>query len=500
MKSLVLIFLTAVNLIVSANGTTLEKRDNGMSVMTPLRCPPVCMMYCEFGNVLNAIGCPTCQCKPNPKCGPVCRMYCEFGNVLDVNGCPICQCNPNPNCPRVCRIYCQFGNVMDANGCPICRCNPAPRNLASLPDTSQGGRSGLLSNAFTAVDRTAKKCPGVCEMFCLFGNVLDANGCPICDCNPAPNNLGSLPDTSQARKCPHVCRLHCEFGNVFTADGCKTCQCKPNPNCPPVCAIFCQYGNVMDANRCKTCQCNPAPSDLASLPDTTLQGGRSGLFSNAFTAVDTTDTRRCPKYKCSIFCVLGKRVDANGCPICSCEEYPDSRSRGVATVCLPIMCPPCPYGYVIGHHGCPNCQCKPNPNCPPVCDIFCQFGNVLDANGCKTCKCNPAPSNLASLSDSSQGGRSGLVSNAFTAVDTTVRSRCSPIKCLIYCEYGNVVDANGCSTCSCKDYPDSASRAAQPLCPPIMCFVCPYGNVVQENSNGCPICNCKMYPTTINLD
>ncbi|XP_065323831.1 antistasin-like [Gordionus sp. m RMFG-2023] len=298
MKTLVLIFLTAVNLIVSANGATLEKRDNGMSVMTTKpELPTSLSLY-----------------------------YCQFGNVMDANGCPTCQCKPNPNCPPVCRIYCQFGNVMDANGCPTCKCNPRPRNLASLPNiTLQGRPRGLVSNAVTAVDMTALRCPPVCRIYCEFGNVLDVNSCPICQCNP-------------------------------------------------------------------------------------------------------------------------------------------------------------------------------NPNCPPVCRIYCQFGNVMDANGCPTCKCNPRPRNLASLSDTFQDGRSGLDSNAFTAVDTTVRSRCSPVKCLIYCEYGNVVDANGCSTCSCKDYPDSASRAAQPLCPPIMCFVCPYGNVVQKNSNGCLICNCKMYPTTINLD
>jgi hypothetical protein len=26
----------------------------------------------------------------------------------------------------VCDIFCQYGNVLDAAGCPTCRCNPAP--------------------------------------------------------------------------------------------------------------------------------------------------------------------------------------------------------------------------------------------------------------------------------------------------------------------------------------------------------------------------------------
>jgi hypothetical protein len=29
--------------------------------------------------------------------------------------------------------------------------------------------------------------------------------------------------------------------------------------------------------------------------------------------------------------------------------------------------------------------------CGPICDIFCEFGNVKDANGCDTCQCNPPP-------------------------------------------------------------------------------------------------------------
>ena len=27
------------------------------------------------------------------------------------------------------------------------------------------------------------------------------------------------------------------------------------------------------------------------------------------------------------------------------------------------------------------------PACGPVCDIYCEFGNVMDANGCATCEC-----------------------------------------------------------------------------------------------------------------
>ena len=29
-------------------------------------------------------------------CGPVCEIYCEYGNVLDANGCPTCKCKSSP--------------------------------------------------------------------------------------------------------------------------------------------------------------------------------------------------------------------------------------------------------------------------------------------------------------------------------------------------------------------------------------------------------------------
>merc|ERR1719329_380330 len=31
--------------------------------LTSPACPPVCFIYCEFGNVMDDDGCPTCSCK-----------------------------------------------------------------------------------------------------------------------------------------------------------------------------------------------------------------------------------------------------------------------------------------------------------------------------------------------------------------------------------------------------------------------------------------------------
>lgn len=31
-----------------------------------------------------------------PECGSVCMIYCQYGNVLDENGCPMCKCKETP--------------------------------------------------------------------------------------------------------------------------------------------------------------------------------------------------------------------------------------------------------------------------------------------------------------------------------------------------------------------------------------------------------------------
>jgi hypothetical protein len=99
-------------------------------------CGPVCAIYCPYGNVLDARGCPTCECNPAPAdggpdgiviCGPVCDIYCPYGNVLDEKGCPTCKCNPAPtDCPAIKCKACPYGYLLDASGCQTCDCAPSP--------------------------------------------------------------------------------------------------------------------------------------------------------------------------------------------------------------------------------------------------------------------------------------------------------------------------------------------------------------------------------------
>ena len=119
-------------------------------------CPPI---ECEFGTILDAHGCDTCQCAPPPMCEPVnCEIACEFGFATGDDGCEVCACNPPPACEPVgCDLYCEFGYASDERGCDVCACNPPPVCDEEL-----------------------------CNLACEHGFVTDDRGCQTCECAPAP--------------------------------------------------------------------------------------------------------------------------------------------------------------------------------------------------------------------------------------------------------------------------------------------------------------------------
>ncbi|XP_071098249.1 BPTI/Kunitz domain-containing protein 4-like [Haliotis cracherodii] len=72
--------------------------------------------------------------------------------------------------------------------------------------------------------------------------------------------------------------------------------------------------------------------------------------------------------------------------------------------------------------------------CGPVCMIYCPFGNVLDSNGCPTCSCNWPTSNAPSVE------KKALCFNAQMAL------------CDLWCPSGRMAhDANGCPLCKCDN-------------------------------------------------
>jgi len=126
-----------------AAGTHCEAHDV-VCVRAP--CPPVAACVPDapglFCGGIAGIPCPGGgRCVDNPSdscdpanggadCGGICQciqnVACIRGTVFDSSP-KVCACVPQkPVCGPVCDIFCQFGNVLDANGCPTCACNPAP--------------------------------------------------------------------------------------------------------------------------------------------------------------------------------------------------------------------------------------------------------------------------------------------------------------------------------------------------------------------------------------
>ncbi|HEX2660351.1 MAG TPA: hypothetical protein VHU40_18855 [Polyangia bacterium] len=109
-------------------------------------CPPIatCVPNADrlFCGGIAGVACPgsgTCEddqlddCDPKNggrDCGGVClcvpKADCKKGETFD-SSVNVCACVPAPKmCGPVCEIYCQYGNVLDAQGCPTCSCKPAP--------------------------------------------------------------------------------------------------------------------------------------------------------------------------------------------------------------------------------------------------------------------------------------------------------------------------------------------------------------------------------------
>ncbi len=181
-------------------------------------------------------------------CGPVCDIYCEYGNVPDANGCPTCKCNPPPT----------------TAACTTQECGPegtyaGPNCLGTIiPGTCSRGADGKC--AWSAP--TCKSiCPAIaCAFACPYGAAPpDANGCPSCACNRCPNGYHEVACDTIA------CAQDCVYGYERGTDGCSTCTCRKAPTCagPAATCVYCPFGYRAGPNGCSTCECENPPSGCA---------------------------------------------------------------------------------------------------------------------------------------------------------------------------------------------------------------------------------------------
>jgi len=101
----------------------------------------ICFLPCPSGFVIDAKGCPTCVCKPDP-ISPTCPFLlcgkmCITGFRRDEEGCYMCECaSSNTPCPKVACGTCVNGFELDEKGCNSCKCktsDPPPLDSTLKP-------------------------------------------------------------------------------------------------------------------------------------------------------------------------------------------------------------------------------------------------------------------------------------------------------------------------------------------------------------------------------
>ncbi|ESO98052.1 hypothetical protein LOTGIDRAFT_201804 [Lottia gigantea] len=410
-----------------------------LTVVKPGTCPSNAAISCFVGSVADTCSSDS-DCPGNQKCCNLCGKNCSPPQGSAPQLPPIGLPAPPPVCPPVCAIACEYGNVLDQNGCPTCSCKKtpckgeAPLTLDRNGNTINCGRGGVRC----PLNSECKIHPADAYALC----------CPIEPDDPKPGVCPKLPnplprclifqnDCKQDSECPgdqKCCSVTCGIGCI-----------DPVKLCPVVdCLQYCEFGYRLDSNGCQTCQCKKSPCEdeaPMTLDSTgnTINCGRGGV--------------RCPSNS-------------------ECKIHPADRYA----VCCPKVC-------------------------PPVCEIYCEFGNVLDENGCKTCKCKKspcedgAPMTLDSNGNTINCGRGGVRCplNSECKIHPADRYAvccpkvCPPV-CAIYCQYGNVLDENGCATCTCKKTP---CKGEAPL------TLDRNGNTINCGRGGvrCPLnSDCKIHP------
>ncbi|XP_033126206.1 neurogenic locus notch homolog protein 1-like [Anneissia japonica] len=263
---------------------------------------------CLNGGICDFTDCDfTCKC-PSTHTGTYCQdpvvNPCHSGDHLCENGATcipdkigigyVCQCT---NCYG--GEFCEFAKPV-FNPCFNPDNNPC----------SNGGTCDFTDCTFTCIcppGYTGTLCEDIvcktleCKFVCPFGNVIDENGCPTCDCLPAPCDEGDVPVNCFVSPCQFA-----------------TCSVKPS---------------LCINNFCKGC-------------DAVFYDVKGNIIEECPTV--------CPQIKCANPCPFGTEVTSEGCPTCSCLPNPDPCPDGSE----PSVCKKNPCDDTI-------CEVNPMTSCVP---------------------------------------------------------------------------------------------------------------------------------------
>jgi hypothetical protein len=153
---------------------------------------------------------------------------------------------------------------------------------------------------------------------------------------------------------------------------------KPLIRCKrPICLMSCVNGFETDSTGCPVCQCR---EDAGIAANQTMVIGRPDGHEPASTSCAN-------QALCRMFCSLGFKTDASGCPVCSCLDDPcESVNCRDQAVCEPQPCG--------DRHPCTqlSAKCIARLPCPePMCANFCPAGYARNPEGCMTCDCVVVP-------------------------------------------------------------------------------------------------------------
>ncbi|XP_067938448.1 cysteine-rich motor neuron 1 protein-like isoform X2 [Watersipora subatra] len=277
-----------------------------------------CLGLCSHGWATNTRGCRLgCVCETCPRID--CNLDCEHGYRNDVSVCPVCACNPPPKICEVLNctergISCPNFFLFGEDGCQVgCTCFGCPRLDC---ETLSCPINGFAVDANNCPICECARCPRLeCNLNCEHGYRTGVTGCPVCACNPPPGGCEVFNCVEKGITCPN--------GFVFGVDGCQLgCGCD---GCPRLenCDISCPHSFATDAESCPICACNPPPGGCEMF--NCVERGISCPNGFVF-GVDGCQLGcgcdGCPRLECdSLSCPLrGFAVDANSCPICSCNS------------------------------------------------------------------------------------------------------------------------------------------------------------------------------------
>jgi hypothetical protein len=319
-------------------------------------------------------------------------------------------------------------------GCPPCDCPPPTEEFAGCTDRDP--------------------CEGLAEDVCVATEGCEAyygpDPCPLADL-AAP----CLP----GEDCSGGCDQTIHFQGCFSApepgpcDGLSEDECIAAPNCEPIYGGGgCVCPECVPGEMCPPCDCTDG-AGLRAPPPGDPNDPTSPVPPPPHEYLGCYETLGCPEILCDVWCEYGYVYDRNGCQTCECQPPPHGgcceglgeRECHSTPGCVAEYVSTCSEwcdpdgqcwicdatGACYPREEAHTCQCEEvfagchaGNVCPAIaCDIWCEWGYVVDQNGCETCECLPP------------------------------REECPPV-CDIACEFGNVIDERGCELCECNPPPD----------------------------------------------